>query len=412
MLQRAVMNGTLEHSFAQPKILKNFRELYGATNKTQYGNLCNIYKKENIMRSWMSVFACLTLSILGPSAWGRAFYLTSFENTYPAARNSRIDNCSLCHLPNQARNDYGYAFSHAGHEFVGIESADSDGDGFTNLEEINALSFPGDDGDEPEEGAVRVTLEPQGARDAGAQWRLGPGGEWQGSGITLPSVGVGAQTIQFKPVTGWIVPPDQQIAVLEEKTFVVTGTYTRAQATVPDVVGQTQAAAATAVAGAGLVIGTVTQEYSATVPAGLVTGQTPSANAGADAGSVVSLVLSRGPQPGPVPVPVPDVAGLTRDAASAAIEAAGLAVGQVNEAPNDTVPAGAVVSQVPAAGTLAESASPVDLIISSGPHGAGCACPGAEKKTLSLEGGMQILGDILVLGLSLTTLRLTARGGI
>jgi hypothetical protein len=33
--------------------------------------------------------------------------------------------------------------------FTGIEGQDSDGDGFTNLEEINALTFPGDPTDYP-----------------------------------------------------------------------------------------------------------------------------------------------------------------------------------------------------------------------------------------------------------------------
>ena len=50
-----------------------------------------------------------------------------------------------------------------------------------------------------------------------------------------------------------------------------------APVTVPNVVGQTQAAATTAITNAGLVVGTVTQQASATVPAGRVITQNPPA---------------------------------------------------------------------------------------------------------------------------------------
>ena len=72
--------------------------------------------------------------------------------------------------------------------------------------------------------------------------------------------------------------------------------------TVPNVVNQTQAAATTAIAGAGLVVGTVTQQSSATVPAGSVSSQNPAAGVGVAAGSAVNLVVSTGPVPTPGPV--------------------------------------------------------------------------------------------------------------
>src|SRR6185437_16493291 len=46
---------------------------------------------------------------------------------------------------------------------------------------------------------------------------------------------------------------------------------------VPNVVGQTQSAASTAITGAGLVVGTVTQQTSSTVAAGSVISENPSA---------------------------------------------------------------------------------------------------------------------------------------
>jgi hypothetical protein len=67
--------------------------------------------------------------------------------------------------------------------------------------------------------------------------------------------------------------------------------------TVPNTVGQTQAAASTLILGAGLVVGTVTRDYSATVPVGTVMSQTPSVGTSAAPGTAVLLTVSKGVQP-------------------------------------------------------------------------------------------------------------------
>ena len=69
--------------------------------------------------------------------------------------------------------------------------------------------------------------------------------------------------------------------------------------TVPNVVGLTQAAATTAIANAGLTLGTVSQQSSATVAAGTVISQTPTAGTQSTAGASVSLVVSSGAAPPP-----------------------------------------------------------------------------------------------------------------
>ncbi len=67
--------------------------------------------------------------------------------------------------------------------------------------------------------------------------------------------------------------------------------------TVPNVVGQTQAAASTAITSAGLRVGTVTSASSATVPSGSVIGQTPTAGAAVASNSAVNLTVSSGANP-------------------------------------------------------------------------------------------------------------------
>ena len=71
----------------------------------------------------------------------------------------------------------------------------------------------------------------------------------------------------------------------------------------PNVVNLSQAAATTALTGAGLALGAVSQASSATVPSGSVISQNPAAGTSVAAGSAVSLVVSTGPVAPPPPPP-------------------------------------------------------------------------------------------------------------
>jgi hypothetical protein len=64
---------------------------------------------------------------------------------------------------------------------------------------------------------------------------------------------------------------------------------------VPNVVGQTQAAATSAITGAGLAVGTVSTASSGTIPAGSVISTSPAAGTQVNPGSAVNLVVSTGP---------------------------------------------------------------------------------------------------------------------
>jgi hypothetical protein len=83
-------------------------------------------------------------------------------------------------------------------------------------------------------------------------------------------------------------------SVIDEFTVTKTsGTTT----TVPWVTNLTLAAAGTAITNAGLVVGGVSQEYHATVPAGKIFSQTPGGGTSVSRGSSVALAASLGPQP-------------------------------------------------------------------------------------------------------------------
>ena len=133
---------------------------------------------------------------------------------------------------------------------------------------------------------------------------------------------------------------------------------------VPSVVGQPQAAAQSQITGAGLTVGTVTRQSSATVPVDAVISQSPTGGTQVAGGSAVTLVVSSGPQL----VSVPSVVGQPQAAAQSQITGAGLTVGTVTRQSSATVPVDAVISQSPTGGTQVAGGSAVTLVVSSGPQ--------------------------------------------
>jgi hypothetical protein len=102
----------------------------------------------------------ILVAILDNSQQVRAYssYLTAVENQYPGTINSRIDNCQLCHPSGgYTLNAYAQDYANNGHSLTAIEQLDSDLDGFKNIVEINALTYPGDKNDHP---AAQATQTP------------------------------------------------------------------------------------------------------------------------------------------------------------------------------------------------------------------------------------------------------------
>ena len=79
----------------------------------------------------------------------------SFATRYPVSPLG--SNCTICHTTGSNTNPYGTALVGAGGTggnidpgaFTAVETLDSDGDTYTNLEEITARTFPGDPNDFP-----------------------------------------------------------------------------------------------------------------------------------------------------------------------------------------------------------------------------------------------------------------------
>ncbi|MEO0898676.1 MAG: DUF6531 domain-containing protein [Bacteroidota bacterium] len=73
-------------------------------------------------------------------------------------------------------------------------------------------------------GNVTVTINPSGARNAGAQWRLNSG-PWRNSGYTEVGVTPGNYTISFSTVPNWITPSNISISLNPNQSISRTGNY-------------------------------------------------------------------------------------------------------------------------------------------------------------------------------------------
>ncbi|HWF20928.1 MAG TPA: PASTA domain-containing protein [Acidimicrobiales bacterium] len=136
-------------------------------------------------------------------------------------------------------------------------------------------------------------------------------------------------------------------------TVVISTSKGHQPVAIPSVAGDSYSDAAAALQAAGFVA-TQSQAYNATVPAGSVISTTPDPSAGPQSfGSTVTVNVSLGPQPVPVPT---GLTGQTVPKATAALQAAGLAVGSVFG------PAGGKVFDIdPEAGTQVQPGSKVNL---------------------------------------------------
>jgi eukaryotic-like serine/threonine-protein kinase len=131
--------------------------------------------------------------------------------------------------------------------------------------------------------------------------------------------------------------------------------------TTPDLRGSTTTEARETLAGAGLSM-RVDERYDDAVEEGRVVTTDPGPGADVRNGSTVVVAVSLGPEIRTMP----SVVGVARDAATEALTGAGLRVGGVEEAYDQEVPEGQVVSQSVPPEEQVRAGTPVDLVVSLG----------------------------------------------
>ena len=139
--------------------------------------------------------------------------------------------------------------------------------------------------------------------------------------------------------------------------------------TVPNVGGQTPDAALQNIKAGDLNGKVIIKQVASAQPAGTVAYTKPAGTKAVPRGTQIQIFVSRGGQ-----TPVPNVSGLSVEAAKATLLQAGFAAVSEPQASQGqffvhsaTVPKGFVVSTDPTAGTMADGAGAILLIISSGP---------------------------------------------
>ena len=135
------------------------------------------------------------------------------------------------------------------------------------------------------------------------------------------------------------------------------------QVTVPGILGLDEQAAATALQDVGLRLEVSGQEFSETVAAGLVLSSDPAPGASTGVDSLISVVLSQGPER----YAVPDVVGEPLAIARTTLSEANLGVGIITEDWDSSIAAGSIVSTVPGVGEELMSGTLIDIVVSKGP---------------------------------------------
>ena len=141
---------------------------------------------------------------------------------------------------------------------------------------------------------------------------------------------------------------------------------------VPRLYGNTPAQAESLLQGAGLELGTQSQDYNSDVAEGSIFFQDPSGGENVEPGTPVDVTVSLGPEQ----VEVPEVYGLSVEAAQTTLSEAGLNSTPI-EVEGDEA-AGTVISTDPGVGAMVDPGSTVSLFYSAGPPPVTTASPDAS----------------------------------
>lgn len=137
------------------------------------------------------------------------------------------------------------------------------------------------------------------------------------------------------------------------------------QVEVPDVVGKDFGEATYMIENQGLKVGSVDRVYDEQAPANTVLEQDPSPGDMVATGSKVNVVVSRGKKPSGAAVP--NVVGMYLSEAKSTLEGQGFVLGTITRQGSDEFFSGQVMNQDPAANSLLDQGTAVNLTVSNGP---------------------------------------------
>ena len=168
--------------------------------------------------------------------------------------------------------------------------------------------------------------------------------------------------------------------------------FSGAKVAIPSLVGLTQSQANSTLATLGLKSDVAGTQFSEETKKGLILATEPGGGGSVRVHGTVHLTISGGPER----ISVPDVSGLSVDAATAALKAAGLQVGTTSQEYSDTIPKDMVATTSPAAASPAKRGAMINIITSLGQ-----ALGGTSYVGLSAD---QALNEITNAGFTVNTI--------
>ena len=148
------------------------------------------------------------------------------------------------------------------------------------------------------------------------------------------------------------------VAAIAAAWYFTIGTHSA----VPPLTGVQRTTAEQQLRAASLAV-SVDEAWSKSVPEGAVISSDPAAGTNVAHGSVVTIVVSKGPER----YAVPELIGSALANAKSALAAVKLGVGRIVYAYDETVPTGKIISSQPKSGIIMQPKQTVDLTISKGP---------------------------------------------
>jgi hypothetical protein len=129
--------------------------------------------------------------------------------------------CSVMSYEEDGYSRVGY-FSNPNILYQGVPTGDAaDGDNARTIREIKQVVA----GYRVPTGSLQVNISPQGAIDAGAQWRRTGTSTWYSSGYTEQYIQTGSHTVEFEDTPGWAKPATLSVLISENQLTNVPGVY-------------------------------------------------------------------------------------------------------------------------------------------------------------------------------------------
>lgn len=168
--------------------------------------------------------------------------------------------------------------------------------------------------------------------------------------------------------------------------------YAGAKVAIPSLVGLTQSQANSTLASLGLSSDVAGTQFSEETKQGLILATQPGGGGSVRVHGTVHLTISGGPER----ISIPDVSGMSLDAATAAIKAAGLQIGSTSQEYSETIPKDMVAGTSPAAASPAKRGAMINIVTSLGQ-----ALGGTSYVGLSAD---QALNEITTAGFTVNTI--------